>query len=318
MASQRRLAQIRRPKTLNGFWAGERRRQELGFDSPLPENAFKGFVIDSAATKSFCGLPQWLAFKELGPRATATAVTTPGLWAGGRQLGKYLRTVAAYTLDIVLSGCLEFSFVVHVVHESIPFLLGLDVQTKYGFVIKPGSNEVFLEAFPDFPLPTRRDHLLYIVLNDECFYTVPELTRLHRQFGHASADDIEFVLNRSQRQLMEPEDKDRLKSVVKKCFICQTYAKAPNRHLVSTHINAVFNHEVQVDGLTLDGLPVVLHIVCRGVRLSRAVPLAKETGEEMWNTFVREWINTYTGIPHFLVIVDSLAPRKPQPVPSVP
>ena len=277
---------------------------DVGFDRPAPKIEFVGFVVDSAATKSFCGMPQWQAFRSLGAKTRPVSVQTSGLWAGGRKLGKFLATTSAYEVHVRLLA-VQLLFTVHIVAEDIPFLLGLDVQSKYKFVIKPGQNIVYLENLPDHPLPTVRKSLLYIVMRDECFYTEAELSKLHRQFGHASAADLEFVLSRSQKKMLDAADKERLEDIAKRCFICQTYARSPNMHTVSTHIGCVFNHQVFLDAVHLEGLPPVLSMVCRGVRYIRAVVLQNETGSGIWDTFLRCWINVFVGIPHF-VIVDSL------------
>ncbi len=65
---------------------------------------------------------------------------------------------------------------------------------------------------------------------------------------------------------MNSEVRKALKEIAEKCGPCQTWAPRGARFRVSLPMDdVVFNHEIEVDIMWIDGDPV-LHIIDRGTR----------------------------------------------------
>ena len=136
-----------------------------------------------------------------------------------------------------------------------------------------------------------------------------ELLRIHRHFGHATAEKLYALLQRSTFET-PPNALDQLKEIVDSCQICTEYSPRAVAFRVRTPDKIVFNHRILMD---LMWLPTrnpalkrrtrpVLHIVDAGTHFNAATFLTGESTTDVWNAFLRSWATLYVGMPSSMLV----------------
>ena len=98
-----------------------------------------------------------------------------------------------------------------------------------------------------------------------CYLTNTEIHRLHRRFGHPSAEKLYRVLERSGHDV----DRQAIDHLTKYCSFCQKYGRSPGRFKFTLREDLDFNHSVYVDIMYINGSPV-LHIIDEATRYQAA------------------------------------------------
>jgi len=94
-----------------------------------------------------------------------------------------------------------------------------------------------------------------------CYLTSTEIHRLHRRFGHPSAEKLYRVLERSGHNV----DKQAIDHLTKYCSFCQKYGRSLGRFKFTLREDLDFNHSVYVDIIYINGSPV-LYIIDEATR----------------------------------------------------
>jgi hypothetical protein len=194
------------------------------------EDEFFGVMIDSGAAKpSTAGYSQFKAYSaKTGVQLdTSTRGTITVRWGKGSSIN-----LGSIHVPSPL-GTITF----HVMDSDTPFLLSLedmdrlkvyyDNTTDWVIRRSSGKNQRVVPVIRHFGHawimgPENRGPASTMW----CFYTEPELRRLHRRFGHPAAD-------RLHRLLSQAEDSDVSLSALEKltdyCAFCQKNSTSPGR-----------------------------------------------------------------------------------------
>ena len=70
----------------------------------------------------------------------------------------------------------------------------------------------------------------------------------------------------------------------------------PQRYRSAAPDDIVFNLDVAIDIMFIDGIPII-HAVCKQTHLSRAAILRAQDGMIIWETFMKMWACPYLGAP---------------------
>ncbi|RKF65906.1 hypothetical protein OnM2_001033, partial [Erysiphe neolycopersici] len=162
------------------------------------KNQFYGILIDTGASlRSTAGYGQYLAYKQLnGTTNNNIELDTSKTGLVNVQFGiGSTSSLGSITIDTPL-GLIEF----HVVNADIPFLLCLYDMDRLQVKLD-NLNNVLLQGDKSFPVVRRFGHIFLlnkvIFKSSECFLSTIELRRLHRRFGHPSADRLYNLLKNS-------------------------------------------------------------------------------------------------------------------------
>ncbi|KHJ33787.1 hypothetical protein EV44_g3595 [Erysiphe necator] len=160
------------------------------------------------------------------------------------------------------------------------------VIRKYGhpFLLLGGPEENLVHSF---------EKLNGII---ECYLTDTELRRLHRRFGHPSADRLAKILSRSGHDF----NRQAIKNLTKFCDSCQKYPKSPRRFKFNLKDDRNFNSCVYIDVLYIDEKQV-LQVVDEATCVQAARWLKSMNAQEAWNSLRNCWIDVYLGPPDVIV-----------------
>ena len=95
-----------------------------------------------------------------------------------------------------------------------------------------------------------------------CYLTNTEIHRLHRRFGHPSAEKLYKVLKRSRH---DDVDKRAIDHLTKYYSFCQKYGRSLGRFKFTLREDLDFNHSVYVDIIYING-SLVLYIIDEATR----------------------------------------------------
>lgn len=118
-------------------------------------------------------------------------------------------------------------------------------------------------------------------------YSMPELQKLHVQYGHASKDKLFKLLSRVSKckHLMGNLDK-----VIQSCKTCKEFSSRPVMPVVSIPKFDTFNTRVGADLMLLHRQFYVLHIVCLGTRYSEGLILKRKDPATVTEGFLKCWV----------------------------
>ena len=109
------------------------------------------------------------------------------------------------------------------------------------------------------------------------------IEKLHVNWGHASAQQIEGVLVDAEGDNLSLLR--HVEEVVNQGDVCKAFDKAPDTPIAGTSTMAMFNEKLQVD-LLFSGDPVVLHIMDVFSNYSILTPVRSKNPLEVWDAFV--------------------------------
>jgi hypothetical protein len=270
---------------------------------------FKGFIIDTgAAERSTAGKGQFLALQKLHPEIKLeTDIQGEPIHFGvgtGKCTGRLM-----YDTPI---GRITF----WVLDIDTPFLISIADLDRLRYYFNNLANMLIPEG-GGAPIPVIRRYGHPVLLEPLIVATYvtetlashssirlgrQELKRLHRRFGHPSAEKLYNLLDRAGH---EPNI-DLLKDLTEICEYCQKYGRAPRRFMFNISTDAAFNHTIIIDIMWISGKPV-LHILDEGTRYQNGGFLRNAKGEPdmsalvLWYTLRRLWIDTYLGPPDVIV-----------------
>ena len=173
--------------------------------------------------------------------------------------------------------------------RSTPFYL-LGCTSLVSDTIGGGCKWYFDPNLPAHPTMFRQNPMTWCLLTDT------ELRRLHKRFGHPSADKLHSLLRHAD--ITEPDLRQTLEAISKECEHCQRNAQAPRRFKFAYHDENEFNHTIYVDVFYINGRPV-LHVVDEATKYQAArwLPISASA---IWQSHRACWIDVYVCPPDII------------------
>ena len=271
-----------------------------------PPSEFFGIMLDSGSSMSVVSEHQLAAYRHSTGFATAvTPVANARL--SSMHGSRAIRGIAEFRFPF---GDSYRSFHASVSPGDSPLILGLSDHRRLGMSVCSLSNTVTFSSGADapsniLPLYSQKGHLFlrWTHADEECLFTVPELRRLHRRFGHPSTQKLVDFLQRCDPEQIDPAAKSALEEISASCSQCQHGARRPVRFRVSIPSDMFeFNREVIVDLFTINGRTAISFVdrdtrfaVCRFMESNRDVK-----AKDIWRMLLVSWVFPYSGYPDAL------------------
>lgn len=203
-----------------------------------------------------------------------------------------------------------------VVPIDVPFLIGLDVLTKFKMVVD--NVDMVLDCRENktkLPIVKKQGHLYLPWTKDQkVWFTKEELNKLHKGFHHPSPKKLHDLLKRARPDETDSKTMEILKDISQKCDPCQRMGPTPIRFRASIpEAELVFGDEVSIDLTWINGV-AVMHLVDTATRFSAATfvpgpntprihtlgstPRYGQSVDGVWAAFIECWCAMYTGYPN--------------------
>ena len=259
------------------------------------EDPFEGIIMDHGAQNTVGGWRQYTLYcKHTHQR--------PGPLRPSSKLFKFGETktrsmgIAMIRFPTDDAGS-YFDYPSDIVQIDVPLLFGLDLMKRYRIRVDEVENTIEQKDQGwKASLTFKKGHLYREWPARVVLFTRTELEKLHRRFAHPTTTKLLNLLRRADPKRVDDQTRETLERIYRSCDPCQRMSPKPFVFQVSMPDDIVFNNEVVVDLMWLDGKPV-LHIVDRGTHYSAASFVTDESAETTWNTLVRCWVSLYTGFP---------------------
>jgi hypothetical protein len=187
---------------------------------------------------------------------------------------------------------------VDIVQADVLLLLGLDTMSINGLNVLIATEELF-SAVHGWTMRLRRTqgHLLleWAPPVSACWYSRAQLLKMHRHLLQPSTTQLMKLLQRAKPKDLPPETRSLLDETSHTCHACQVYASKPISFQIRNVDDIVFNQEIRLDLMYIDGRPV-LHVVDTGTTFGAATFLEEKFGS-VWNALLRCWSTMYVGFP---------------------
>ena len=264
---------------------------------------FDGIIIDSGANRSsIMSLKQYRRYcEEFGvvPHIRTTA-RKPIRGIGGRKL-----TIGSATIPVPFSAIgVTITVEFQIIGEDVPSLLSLADIKRNMLDVKLLENRIELDGKSQ-GLVFENGFIIHRWRNTDtlsALYTEQEIRRLHRSFGHPSAQALYNILKRARPSDIKDTALREITRIAEECSTCKENAGRPRRFRLTVGAEDLrFNHVVAVDVLYVDQRPV-LHVVDEATHFASARFLRDVTAEKTWRTLKTCWSGTYLGPPDFLRI----------------
>jgi hypothetical protein len=201
-----------------------------------------------------------------------------------------------------------FKILADVIQADIPLLIGL--KTLDANRLQVLTLEIKLQHVPPMgfratpwfcPLLRRGGHihLPFKPLADaHCVhYSKHQLTKLHRQMYHPSAENLYQVLRRANPDHFPGDNRAVISEIRAACNACQILSRAPLTFQISLPGEVKFNREIRLDLMFLGKQEPVLHVVDSGTKFNADTFLNGESSAEIWNALFLCWSRVYCGDP---------------------
>jgi hypothetical protein len=119
---------------------------------------------------------------------------------------------------------------------------------------------------------------------------------MHRHLLHPSTTQLMNLLRRTRPKGLPPENRILLEDISRACHACQVYASISISFQVRNVDDIVFNQEIRLDLMYIDGRPA-LHVVDTGTTFGAATFLDEQSFGSVWNALLRCWSTIYVGFP---------------------
>lgn len=255
---------------------------------------FMGVAIDTCcAHASTCGLEQYKAYCAHVGRVEYIQ----------RQHKERVQFGIGNTMALGTDTChflvnnLLLSVKVYIVDADVPFLLSLADMDRLSLSYD-NTEDILHHRASGFTAEVSRKHGHPFVTWSRtlrCLFTITELHRLHRRFGHPAAEKLHNLLRRARPNDVSPGTLRELQKIARMCNLCQFETAGPRRFKFTLREDKDFNHSIYVDIMSLDKAPV-LHIVDESTRYQAARWLQSVSTESIWRAVRLAWIDTYLGL----------------------
>ena len=284
-------------------------------------------IIDTACTRTVCG-EKWLEcyVNGLSQEQTNKLFKTENPSCRPFRFGDGNLVYSTRKVKLPAKiGQTKCQIETEVVKVDIPLLLSKTSLKKAGTVLDMENDRavMFKQQIPleftssghycvdirddDYTRkPMKDDKILAATAEDEAL-TVTEdmspgekrkvLLKLHKQFGHASADRLQKLIQSSGNK-----DKDChiiLQQIVHDCDICQRYSKTSPKPAVGLPLASEYNETVAVDLHELEPGVWYLHVIDQFTRFSAGSIVRTKKASEIVNSLIHTWISVF-GPPRYL------------------
>lgn len=268
-------------------------------------------IIDTACTRTVCG-EKWLDsyIKDLKQSQTDKMLQTespscrPFRFGDGQVVHSYRKVKLPAKI-----GQTKCHIETEVVPADIPLLLSKMSLKKAGTVLDMENDRVVMFKQP-VPLELTssghycvdiRDTNAEVNCNEGEILVVTAdmstkekhkiLLKLHKQFGHASADRLQRLIQSSGNN-----DKDCpviLQEIIRDCEICQRYSRTKPKPAVGLPLASEYNETVAMDLHELEPGLWYLHIIDHFTRFSAGNIVRTKKPSEIVNSFMHSWISVH-------------------------
>lgn len=258
---------------------------------------FQGACVDSGAEVSVIGADQAQAYQAM--MGTPMHMTPSSLQF---KFGNYLcQSSGVIDVRVPIPNGSFIAFKAHVVRADIPMLVGLDLLRKHELTLDFSSCTITQQRHNwSLPMTFKAGHVFLEWTKKEICFTAGELQRLHLHFFHPAVDKLFQLIKRAQPEKATGELYATIRRISRSCAACRSYAKKPFRFRASLGPDRiVFNHELAMDLMWLEGNPV-LHVIDTHTHFQNATVLRSKRSEDIWAAFVECWASLYVGYPRVI------------------
>ena len=270
-------------------------------------------VLDSACSTTVCG-KIWLEcyLDSLTPtqRSRVKECSSDKIFkfGAGSKLNSLKRVIIP--CQISTNSC---RIATEVVDSDIPLLMGKPSLKKAGVVLDLINDEALFFG-KKINLEVSRFGHYFIPLHSDSRFGKDEITlltswtepiaqkkkivmKLHKQFGHPSAQKLRLLLTNAG--LKDPEILDEVDSFSSKCEVCAKFRKTPSRPVVAMPIATDFNEAVAMDLKVWDfkhGV-YILYLIDIATRYTKARVIYSKTQDVIVENVISMWIAEGPGSP---------------------
>ena len=134
------------------------------------------------------------------------------------------------------------------------------------------------------------DHCLIFEIDADDNTKRSKILKLHKQFGHASSNNLKNLLNAG---LLTTEISKVVDEISKNCVICKTHKKPSPRPDVSLLRATKFNQTVAIDLHSLDKNIWYYHKIDEFTRFSNATIIKSKHPEIIIKNFLQNWVSLF-------------------------
>lgn len=272
-------------------------------------------VIDTACTKTVCGKKWFEQYvdrlqedqKKVIKKKTSTKIFRFG---DGAQVHSYMN--ATIPAQIGKTKC---NIETEVVDVELPLLLSKDSLKKAGTILDMSNDKATMFQQPVELNYTSTGHYCIDIVgnkqgiqnNGEILLTLENLDdkeqtksllKIHKQFGHASAENLKKLM-----QNAGIKDKDLFKKMTKlveECDVCAQHRKTPPKPSAGMPLADDYNQTVAVDLHELGRNVWYLHMIDQFTRFSAAAIIKSKQSSVIVHNFMKYWIAVH-GPPKVLI-----------------
>ena len=270
--------------------------------------ACKSAVIDTACTKTVTG-EHWFHnyLDSLSPQhlqeVEILTSNTPFKFGDGRMVKANKRAIIPATI-----GDRNCKIETEIVSENIPLLLSQTSMKKAGAVIDMVADKATIfdkeidlcsstsghYCIDIKPNDIKDDNLsvaqqVLLLQNTDKTLHSKQVVKLHKQFGHASAENLKKLIR--QAGLMDSELNKTIDDVVNSCETCTVYKKQAARPVVGLSKSDDFNQTVAMDLHQLEPNLWYIHVIDEFTRYSNANLIRNK--DASFKAFLKCWISLF-------------------------
>ncbi|CAC5382062.1 unnamed protein product [Mytilus coruscus] len=284
--------------------------------------AFNAAVVDTACTKTVCEskwLHQFLDTSETEDEEIKSKEShTPFKFGDGQTVYSYQSVKLPATI-----GSLNCYIETEVVDCEIPLLLSKDSLKRAQTVLDLQIDKVTMFGKPVdvhftsnghycINIKERRNGQKNTAVSEEEILKVDSgfskkrkrniISKLHKQFGHASSEKLLSLLNSAGS--VDYDTKAIVNDVCSKCIVCFKFQHPKPKPVVAfSHAND-FNQIVAMDLHEIDHYFYYLHIIDLFSHLSAAAIIRRKDSQLVVDKFMQIWVSVY-GAPEVGVYTDN-------------
>jgi hypothetical protein len=154
-------------------------------------------------------------------------------------------------------------FLVHVVPQNVPLLIGTDMLDAQQWYIRNVTDELVSTSGWTLPIERWQGHYWFRQGFDEppvsTRFTRTQLYHLHRHFRHPGAAKMYELLRRTKAEDLSPATLAVLQDISEYCRSCQVFRNKEVTFSSRLKADALFNRSIELDLCYMDSRPV-LHI----------------------------------------------------------
>ena len=265
-------------------------------------------IIDTACTRTVCGEKWFNGFCEkMGHKIS----TTPSHRAFKFGDGKIVYSFQSASIPAVI-GSIHCKIDTEIVKADIPLLLSKTSLKRAGAILDLKNDKISMFNQPIQLEFTSSGHYCVKILDtggkrgntamrsEEVLEVAQDLspaekekilTKLHKQFGHASSERLAQLLRNAGTT--DKETLNLLRTVCDSCEVCLINKRPPPKPVVGLPLATEFNEMVAVDLHELENGTWYLHIIDEFTRFSAGSIMKSKKSSEFVQNFLKHWIAVY-------------------------